>query len=84
MFKVLYQLLPDNDWETFKGKPVPQKVDANGNLMWERWPLHGKTPRRLRYFPVLANIDQVHSLLHFTDASFNITARSAPKSIHSL
>ena len=50
----MYYLQPTPEWIAFRGtaKP-PQKVDANGQPMFERFPRQGQPPRPLLDFRIL-------------------------------
>ena len=52
--KVMYVLEPTQAWKDFKALPKPaQKLDHNGQPMWEKWPQVGERPRPILDFPVL-------------------------------
>ena len=59
--QILYFITPPRGWNEYKSKTVGLKVDANGQVMMERWPEEGQTARPLRNLPALP--DQVCSLL---------------------
>lgn len=56
----MYELYPPEAWKQYKstGKPQ-QKVDANGQLMWEQYPAPGTQARPILDFPALRGIDKV-------------------------
>ena len=61
---ILYQLGPTAEWHVFRASRLPpQKVDANGDLVFEAYPEGNGAPRPLLGFKVLP--DKVCSL-HFT------------------
>ncbi|KAK0512612.1 hypothetical protein JMJ35_004629 [Cladonia borealis] len=51
---IMYMLEPTQAWKDFKALPKPaQKLDHNGQPMWEKWPQVGERPRPILDFPVL-------------------------------
>ncbi|KAF6224640.1 hypothetical protein HO173_012983 [Letharia columbiana] len=59
--EVFYHLWPSKEWwDHAKSAKPPQKIDANGNLMFERTP-RDWAPRPLLDFPILKNLDTISS-----------------------
>ena len=50
----MYYLTPTREWLAFRSTAQPpQKLDANGHGMVERFPQHGQPPRPLLDFTIL-------------------------------
>lgn len=75
----MYYLQPTPEWTAFRGAAQPQqKLDANGQAMFERFPRQGQPARPLLDF--LALPDTVSSyLLTLTKRSFDTFNRSVAK-----
>lgn len=59
----MYYLNPTPEWTAFRGTPKPpQKVDANGQPMFERFPRQGQQARPLLDFPILPDTVSVNIL----------------------
>ncbi|KAL8689951.1 MAG: hypothetical protein Q9218_004498, partial [Villophora microphyllina] len=61
---VLYIIHPPKEWETYRKSGLPQpKLDAQGRIIYEKWPADPEKPRPLLDFPHLP--DQIGSQEHW-------------------
>ncbi|KAL8796520.1 MAG: hypothetical protein Q9195_001194 [Heterodermia aff. obscurata] len=64
LLKILYRLRPSNDWALFKSTgPPQQRVDAQGQPVYEQWPTNAARPRPLLDFEILP--DRIGSEEHW-------------------
>ena len=77
----MYYLHPTPEWTTFRRSGRPQqKVDANNNPMFERFPRQGQPPRPLLNFPILPDTVSAHRPT-CSQFCFNTCHRSAAEKI---
>lgn len=74
----MYELDPPQEWLDYQaGEPPRQKLDANGEPMWELHARPGKTKRALLDFPHMKAIEKVSRKGLVTQANAN-PSRFAP------
>ena len=67
---IFYVLYPPREWHNFKDSPKPaQKVDLQGNLMFEQYAEPGTSPQPLLDYRVLP--DKVGESLHIAAYMFD-------------
>lgn len=75
----MYYLRPTPEWIAFRGTAQPpQKLDANGQGMVERFPQAGQPPRPLLDFTILPDTVSAF-LLTWIEPTSNTSSRSAAK-----